>query len=93
MLQSNTIPPLQTILSVLLNDLERLAVPIFVVLDDYHAITNKAIHESIAFLLDHLPSNVHLIMATRSDPPIPLARLRIRRQLVEIRAADLRFSY
>ena len=93
MLQSNTIPPLQTILSVLINDLERLAVPIFIVLDDYHAINNKAIHESMAFLLAHLPSNVHLIMATRSDPPIPLARLRIRRQMAELRAADLRFSY
>jgi len=93
MLRSKTEPPLQTILSVLINDLEELTFPIFVVLDDYHAITNKAIHESMAFLLDHLPSNVHLILATRSDPPIPLARLRIRRQMIEVRAADLRFSY
>lgn len=93
MLQSNTEPPIQTILSVLINDLERLALPIFIVLDDYHAITNKIIHESMAFFLDHLSSNVHLILATRSDPPIPLARLRIRRQMVEVRATDLRFSY
>jgi len=93
MLQSNTEPPLQIILSVLINDLERLATPTFIVLDDYHSITNKAIHESIAFLLDHLPSNVHLVMATRSDPPIPLARLRARRQMVEFRAVELRFSY
>jgi LuxR family maltose regulon positive regulatory protein len=92
-LHSITEPPHQTILTVLINDLERFAIPAFVVLDDYQSITNKAIHESMAFLLDHLPSNVHLVMATRSDPPIPLARLRARRHMVEIRAVDLRFSY
>ena len=93
MLQSNMAPPLQTILSVLINDLESLAIPTFIVLDDYQSITNRSIHESMAFLLDHLPSNVHLVMATRSDPPIPLARLRALRQMVEFRAVDLRFSY
>jgi LuxR family maltose regulon positive regulatory protein len=93
MLQSNPSPPLQTILAVLINDLEKLAISIHLVLDDYQFISNKDIHESMAFFLDHIPANVHLIIATRSDPPIPLARLRARGQLNEIRADGLRFSY
>ena len=93
MLQLNAPPPLQTILAVLINDLEKLATSIYLVLDDYQFISNKAIHEGMAFFLEHLPSNTHLVIATRSDPPIPLARLRARGQMAEIRAADLRFSY
>ncbi|HEX8508840.1 MAG TPA: AAA family ATPase, partial [Propionibacteriaceae bacterium] len=62
------------------------------VLDDYHAITASEVHEAVAFLLDHLPDHLHLVMATRSDPPLPLARLRSRRQLIEVRAVDLRFT-
>ena len=84
MLDAFPVPPLQSILTVLINHLQELPSSIIVVLDDYQSITNKAIHESMAFLLDHLPSNVHLVMATRSDPPIPLARLRARRQMIEI---------
>jgi LuxR family maltose regulon positive regulatory protein len=66
--------------------------PIILVLDDYHLIQDGDIHEGIAFLLDHVPPNLHVIMTTREDPPLPLARLRGRRQLVEIRQADLAFS-
>ena len=62
------------------------------VLDDYHVITSADAHEAMTFLLDHLPDQLHLMMATRSDPPLPLARLRSRGQLVEIRGADLRFT-
>jgi LuxR family transcriptional regulator, maltose regulon positive regulatory protein len=62
------------------------------VLDDYHAIRAPDVHEAMTFLLDHLPSHLHLLMATRSDPPLPLARLRTRGQLTEVRAADLRFT-
>ncbi|HEX5015287.1 MAG TPA: LuxR C-terminal-related transcriptional regulator [Candidatus Limnocylindrales bacterium] len=62
------------------------------VLDDYHVIEEPAIHEGVSFLIDHLPSNVHVVIATRADPPLPLARLRARGELVEIRAGDLRFS-
>ena len=62
------------------------------VLDDYHVIRATAVHEAVSFLLDHLPRQVHLVIATRSDPPLPLARLRTRGQLVEVRAVDLRFS-
>ncbi|HEY5845932.1 MAG TPA: LuxR C-terminal-related transcriptional regulator [Nakamurella sp.] len=62
------------------------------VLDDYHVIEAPAVHRSVDFLLDHLPRQLHLAVATRSDPPLPLARLRSRGQLVELRAADLRFT-
>ena len=61
-------------------------------LDDYHAITAPEVHAAVSFLLDHLPGELHLLVATRSDPPLPLARLRSRGQLVELRAADLRFT-
>jgi LuxR family transcriptional regulator, maltose regulon positive regulatory protein len=63
-----------------------------VVLDDYHVITASEVHEAVTFLLDHLPDHLHLVMATRSDPPLPLARLRSRGQLSELRAAELRFT-
>jgi ATP/maltotriose-dependent transcriptional regulator MalT len=63
-----------------------------VVLDDYHVIGASEVHEAVTFLLDHLPDHLHLVMATRSDPPLPLARLRSRGQLTELRAADLRFT-
>ncbi len=62
------------------------------VLDDYHAIDAADVHDAVTFLLDHLPDHLHLLMATRSDPPLPLARLRSRGQLTELRAADLRFT-
>ena len=62
------------------------------VLDDYHAISAPEVHGAVTFLLDHLPDRLQLVLATRSDPPLPLARLRSRGQLTEVRAADLRFS-
>ncbi len=62
------------------------------VLDDYHLITAESIHRSLTFLLEHLPPHMHLIIATRADPPLPLARLRVRGQLTELRAAELRFQ-
>ena len=63
-----------------------------VVLDDYHVIGVPDVHEASLFLLNHLPTRAHLVMATRSDPPLPLALLRSRGQLTEVRAADLRFT-
>jgi LuxR family maltose regulon positive regulatory protein len=62
------------------------------VLDDCHVITDPAIHAALAYLLDHLPPNMHLVMLTRADPPIRLAKLRARGDLVELRADDLRFT-
>jgi LuxR family maltose regulon positive regulatory protein len=84
--------PPQSILTALINDLHAYGSPVVVILDDYQCIANPAIHEGLAFFLDHLPPNVHVMMATRSDPPLPLARLRARSQLVEVRVDDLRFS-
>ncbi len=85
-----------TALTVLVNDVSRAGENAsgerwVLVLDDYHAIGASEVHEAVTFLLDHLPDHVHLVMATRSDPPLPLARLRSGGQLTEVRAADLRF--
>jgi LuxR family maltose regulon positive regulatory protein len=76
----------------LLNDLAELGRPVVLVLDDYHVIRDPHVHSSMEFLVDHLPEDVHLAIATRSDPPLPLARLRARGELTELRAADLRLS-
>jgi LuxR family maltose regulon positive regulatory protein len=82
----------ETIPTILTNDLVNLEEDLILILDDYHAIQNQSIHLALSFLIDHLPDNLHLILATRIDPPLPLARLRARDQLTEIRAADLRFT-
>lgn len=92
LLQSVQPPPLEPLLSVLANDLTHAPMSSLVALDDYHVIDSPAIHQMLTFLLDHLPPQLHLIIASRVDPPLPLARMRARGQLVEIRAADLRFT-
>src|SRR5690606_1844776 len=76
----------------LLNHLATRPGPVLLVLDDYHVIEAPEIHEALAFLVEHLPENAHLVLAGRSDPPLPLARLRARGELLEVRAADLRFT-
>ena len=83
---------LQPVFADWINILAVREMPLILVLDDYQFITNPAIHDGVAFLLDHLPAQVHLLLATRSDPPLPLHRYRARREMVEIRASDLRFS-
>ncbi|HEY5874617.1 MAG TPA: LuxR C-terminal-related transcriptional regulator [Ilumatobacteraceae bacterium] len=85
--------PLISVVAALVNDLHDLADRVVVVLDDYHVIDSTDIHESIAYLIDHAPPTFHLVLASRSDPPFPLARLRARGQLFEVRAADLRFTH
>ncbi len=84
--------PDDTIPTLLINDLVGRDQALLLILDDYHVIQDPAIHESVSFLIDHLPDNLHLVIATRVDPPWALARYRARRQLTEIRARDLRFS-
>lgn len=79
-------------LTMLINDLQGLDQSVLLVLDDYQFISNPAVHDGVTFLIEHMPDNVHVVIATRSDPPIPLSRLRVRNQLAEIRADDLRFS-
>ena len=91
LLQSPQLVPLRSILGTLAQELSSRNVRRVLVLDDYHVITAGAIHEAVAFLLEHVPE-VHWTIITRADPPLPLARLRARRQLLEIRAADLRFT-
>ncbi len=84
--------PDETIPSILINDLSKQEGSIVLVLDDYHAIQTPSIHTGLQFLLDHLPHNLHVVVSTRTDPPLPLARFRARNQLVEIRTQNLRFS-
>jgi LuxR family maltose regulon positive regulatory protein len=80
------------VLTSLVNDLDTMAEPTVLALDDYHEITAAGVHEALAFLVDHAPRHVLVAMTTRSDPPLPLARLRSNGGLVELRAADLRFT-
>lgn len=81
-----------SILVSLLNDLSELTSELVLVLDDYHLLTSDAIHSSVSFLLEHLPPHLHLVIAGRVDPPLPLTRLRARGALLELRAQDLRFT-
>jgi LuxR family transcriptional regulator, maltose regulon positive regulatory protein len=80
------------VMHTLINELVVFKSPIVVVLDDYHVITNPTLHESIEYFIEHQPRHVHLVMATREDPPLPLARMRTRKQMTEIRAHHLRFT-
>ena len=82
----------EAILTTLINDLARSPTPVVLILDDLHRIENKEILKSLAFLLDRVPPHVHVMILTRSDPNLPLARYRSRGQLLEIRLADLCFS-
>lgn len=92
MLQAPQRPPITALLTIILNDLSSRATPICLILDDYHVITAQAIHEAITFLVEQLPPPVRLVITSRVDPPLPLARWRVRRVLTEIRANDLRFT-
>ena len=91
-LQSSQPPPMEAVLTTLVNEIVTILDPLILVLDDYHLITAQPIHDGLAFLLDHLPPQMHLVIATRADPPLPLARLRARGQLTELRQSDLRFT-
>ena len=79
-------------IAALVNDLATVPGDLVIVLDDLHVIEAPEIGEGLAYLLDHLPPQVHLVVITRSDPPLPLARMRARGELVEVRAANLRFT-
>jgi LuxR family transcriptional regulator, maltose regulon positive regulatory protein len=92
MLQSHQPPAIESILTILLNEITTVPDHFVLVLDDYHVIDSKPVDEALTFLLEHLPPQMHLVIATREDPHLPLARLRARGQLTELRAADLRFT-
>lgn len=92
LLQAGPPAPLESILASLLNALLLLEEDTILVLDDYHLMSAQRIHDLLAFFLDHLPPSLHLVIASRTDPPLPLASLRVRQQMAEIRADDLRFT-
>ena len=84
--------PVESVLTSLINELAGQPADFVLVLDDYHTLDGQAVHPAMAFLLEHHPPQMHLVILTRQDPLLPLARLRARGQIVELRAADLRFS-
>jgi LuxR family maltose regulon positive regulatory protein len=91
-LQSPERPPIESLLATLINEVSAIEDEFSLGLDDYHVIDAPPVHHGVTFLLDHLPPRMHLIIAGRSDPPLPLARLRGRGESTELRAADLRFT-
>ena len=91
-LQSPQPPPPESTLTALLNDIATIPNDVVLVLDDYHVLDAGPVDDALAFLVEHLPPHLHLVIATREDPALPLARLRGRGQLTELRAADLRFT-
>lgn len=91
-LRSPQPPPPEALLTALLNDITTISEGPLLVLDDYHLIEAQPVDHAVTFLLEHLPPHMHLVITTREDPGLPLARLRARGQLTELRAADLRFT-
>ena len=92
MLHSPQPPSPQALMTMLINDIAVLPQAFVFVLDDYHVIDSQPLHQAIAFLLDHLPPPMHLVVITRTDPPLPLSRLRARNQMTELREGSLRFT-
>ncbi|MFX3636987.1 MAG: LuxR C-terminal-related transcriptional regulator [Candidatus Pristimantibacillus sp.] len=91
-LQSPQPPPIESILTILINEIGDIFDPFVLILDDYHVINADLVNNALSFLIEHLPSQMHVVIATREDPMIPLARLRARNHLTELRVADLRFT-
>lgn len=92
LLRSTQPPPFETILTPLINDIASVPDIVILVIDDYHLIDSPHIHRALTFFLDNIPPRIHLVLATREDPLLSLARLRVRDQLTELRATDLRFT-
>ena len=93
-LETDADPPdeIEPLLTALVNDIATSASRFALVLDDYHVITKLRIHRALDFLFDHIPAGMHVVIISRADPPMPLGRLRVQRELTEIREADLRFT-
>jgi LuxR family maltose regulon positive regulatory protein len=90
--EANTSPPTESTLTALLNEIATIPDDFVLVLDDYHVVEATPVDDALTFLLEHLPPQMHLVIATREDPPLPLARYRVRGQMTELRTADLRFT-
>jgi ATP/maltotriose-dependent transcriptional regulator MalT len=91
-LQTQQAPPLHAVLQALINRLAEQSEQFLLILDDYHLLTEQAIHSTLTYLLEHLPPQLHLILATRADPPLPISLLRARGHLLEVRTDELRCS-
>jgi LuxR family maltose regulon positive regulatory protein len=91
-LSASPSPDLAALITGLVNDMAAVAKPFVLVFDDYHVIDAADIHQAMTFLIDQMPAAMQLVLTSRTDPPLPLARWRVRRALVELRAADLRFT-
>ena len=89
--QSSHVPPIESIMTTIINEMSGVSEEFALVFDDYHVIRAQPIHDALTFLLKYLPPQAHLVISSRIDPPIPLAHLRAQNQLIEVRAADLRF--
>lgn len=92
LLQSPQPPPIESVLAALINEINAIDSDFTLVLDDYHVIDASPVHGAFTFLLDHLPPRMHLVLTSRTAPPLPLSRLRARGELTELRAAELRFT-
>ena len=92
MIQGPQPPPTTVLLTSLLNEITHIPDKFVLVLDDYHVIESKTVGDTVNFLVEHSPPQMHVVIATREDPPLPLARFRARSQMTELRAADLRFT-
>ena len=92
LLQSAQPPPSESVLHTLLNEVVAIPNNVILVLDDFHVTENKEVDTAMTFLLEHLPPQLHLVITTREDPNLPLARFRARDQLTELRATDLQFT-
>ncbi|HXV44110.1 MAG TPA: helix-turn-helix transcriptional regulator, partial [Anaerolineae bacterium] len=91
-LQASTSPPFEATLTALVNEIAALPVDLVLVLDDYHLIETELIHQALTFLLDYLPPQLHLVLLSRTTPPLPVGHLRAKGQLLELHPADLRFA-
>ncbi len=90
-IQSSQPPPIESVLIALLNEITAISENFILVLDDYHLVDSQPVDKALTFLVERLPPQMHLVLATREDPQLPLARMRARGQLTELRVADLRF--
>ena len=93
LLRTSQQAPMESVLTALINDLSPESEPVYVVLDDYHLISNTSIHNGIIFLLENMPAALHLVIVTRADPPLPLARFRGKGLMAEVGADELRFTH
>ena len=91
-IQASQLPPIESILTTLLNEISTIPNEFVLVLDDYHLIDARLVDDTLTFLLEHLPPQMHVVITTREDPNFPLARFRARNQLTELRVTDLRFT-